>query len=372
MENALLNAAQEWRTTFDSITDRISILNKEHKITRVNRSFSNAFGMEPKEILGKTCYEMMHETKKPLVNCPHVKTLKTNKPQRIEYFDKKHNSYFEVSTSPVFNKKGKVLASVHISKDITQSKKAERELKKAKEAAETANQTKSEFLANMSHELRTPLNSVIGFSEVLEDETFGGLNEKQKDYLGDILGSAKHLLSLINDILDLSKIEAGKMELFLSTFSLRELLENSFILIKERAMKHNIELSTDIEDNVELITADQRKVKQVIFNLLSNAIKFTSEGGQIGIRAKKTNGYFTVNVWDTGIGIPEKYQAHIFDDFTQLENPYTKTQQGTGLGLPLSRKFIQLHGGELQVEPSDKGSTFILTLPINQKNKGIN
>ena len=216
----------------------------------------------------------------------------------------------------------------------------------------------------MSHELRTPLNSIIGFSEVLFDQAFGHLNEKQKKYVNDVLSSGRHLLSLINDILDISKIETGKIELELSTFSLKDLLEESLTLIREKAMRQDIKLSTDIAEEVGEIKTDERKIKQIIYNLLSNAVKFTHEGS-IGIRAHRTKKHIEVAVWDTGIGIIKKDQKRIFEEFVQIEKPYTKKYEGTGLGLSLSKKLVEMCGGKIWVDSEGlgKGSTFKFTVP---------
>ncbi len=229
---------------------------------------------------------------------------------------------------------------------------------------EVANQHKSEFLANMSHELRTPLNAIIGFSEVLIERMFGELSDKQADYLEDIHGSGKHLLALINDILDLSKIEAGRMELEVETFDAAAALDNTLTLIRERAQQHGIELSLDTDGGLGEFRADQRKFKQIMLNLLSNAVKFTQDGGRIGVRAALEGDVLEVAVSDTGIGIAEQDQAAVFQEFRQVGGDYTNKQEGTGLGLALIRRFVELHGGSLRLnsEPG-RGSTFTFTLP---------
>lgn len=254
-----------------------------------------------------------------------------------------------------------------IGNNITKLKQAEEEILKAKEAAESANKAKSSFLANMSHELRTPLNAIIGFSELMKDESVGALNEKQGEYLGYVWESGKHLLSLINDILDLSKVEAGKMELEPAEFDLKELLKKSLMFVSEKAAKHAIALSTDIKEDVGIIRADERKVKQVVFNLLSNAMKFTPDGGKIGIDAKKTDeNEILVCVWDTGIGVEAKDSHKIFSEFEQINSEYSRKYAGTGLGMPLSKKFIELHGGRMwfESEGKDRGTRFYFTLPF--------
>ena len=230
---------------------------------------------------------------------------------------------------------------------------------------EAANRHKSEFLANMSHELRTPLNAVIGFSEVLKEHMFGELNEKQDEYVDDIHTSGKHLLSLINDILDLSKIEAGRMELDLSEFSLPEMLQATLVLLRERAMRHDIAMSLEVAPELGTIAADERKVKQVMLNLLSNAVKFTPDGGSVAVRATAKGSVAEISVTDTGIGIAEEDQAAVFDEFKQVGADSARKAEGTGLGLALTKKFVELHGGTIHVASTPgKGSTFAFTLPI--------
>jgi len=241
-----------------------------------------------------------------------------------------------------------------------------REIEEKSRQLAVASQHKSEFLANMSHELRTPLNAIIGFSEVLSERMFGELNEKQDEYLKDIHASGQHLLSLINDILDLSKIEAGKMELELSDFDLPMTIDNALMLIRERAGRRSIALNTAVGERVGQVHADERKIRQVLLNLLSNAIKFTPEGGRIEVEAKPVNGSIEVSVSDTGVGIAPEDQEAVFEEFRQVGTANKKVE-GTGLGLALSRKFIELHGGKIWVESQvGQGSTFTFTVPVRR------
>jgi signal transduction histidine kinase len=231
---------------------------------------------------------------------------------------------------------------------------------------ESASRHKSDFLANMSHELRTPLNAVIGFSEVLSERMFGELNEKQDEYLKDIHASGQHLLSLVNDILDLSKIEAGKMELEPSDFDLPMTIENALMLVRERAARRDIALHSAVDKRLAKIHADERKIRQVLLNLLSNAIKFTPEGGRVEIGAKPVDGCIEVAVSDTGVGIAPEDQEAVFEEFRQVGTAEKKVE-GTGLGLALSRKFIELHGGNIWVKSQiGGGSTFTFTVPVRR------
>ncbi|MBA4422732.1 MAG: hypothetical protein C0390_06460 [Syntrophus sp. (in: bacteria)] len=283
-----------------------------------------------------------------------------------------------------------------------------RDLLAAKQAAEAANRSKSDFLANMSHELRTPLNAIIGFSEVLEDGLYGDLNDRQKTYAHHIYTSGKHLLSLINDILDLSKVEAGKMEFEVSRFSIRAALDSSVVMVKEKAMKHGLALTVEVAPEADIhIEADERKIKQILFNLLSNAVKFTPDGGSVRVAARlllpslsgdilsfpgltgessrsdeekldsrlrgndaiergNENHFVEISVSDTGIGIKEEDLPRLFGEFTQLNHSVlTKEYEGTGLGLALTKRLVELHHGNIWVESEyGKGSRFIFTLPV--------
>jgi signal transduction histidine kinase len=239
-----------------------------------------------------------------------------------------------------------------------------REIEDKSRQIEAANRHKSEFLANMSHELRTPLNAIIGFSEVLQERLFGELNDKQAEYTSDILTSGQHLLSLINEILDLSKVEAGRMELELASFDLPLAIDNARTFVRERAVKHGITLDVDVDDRLGEYVGDERKIKQILLNLLSNAVKFTPEGGRISITANKTDNGAEISVSDTGIGIPPGEQPTIFEEFRQVGGDYAHKKEGTGLGLTLARKFVELHGGKIWLESEvGKGSTFTFILP---------
>jgi GAF domain-containing protein len=247
-----------------------------------------------------------------------------------------------------------------------------REIADKSRQLEAASRHKSEFLANMSHELRTPLNAILGFSEVLAERMFGEVNDKQAEYLQDILSSGRHLLSLINDILDLSKVEAGRLELELGRFHLPTALDNALTLVRERATRHGITLTQTVDAGVGHVVADERKVKQILLNLLSNAVKFTPEGGRVGLTATTADGVVTIAVSDTGIGIAPEDQAAIFEEVRQVGREDARKQEGTGLGLTLAKKFAELHGGRIGVQSQvGQGSTFSFTLPVRLDERGV-
>jgi signal transduction histidine kinase len=237
------------------------------------------------------------------------------------------------------------------------------ELRRLYEELESASRHKSEFLANMSHELRTPLNAIIGFSGLLQQELAGELNQQQRGYVEDVLAAGRHLLALINEILDLSKVEAGRMELDVSTVSLRNVLESGVTMHGERASRERVELALRLEPEEITVQADERRLRQVVVNLLSNAVKFTPAGGRVDVSARLDDGMVQVAVADTGPGIAPEDQERIFEEFQQVRRG--GGEDGTGLGLPLSRRLIELHGGRLWVESlPGAGSTFRFTLPV--------
>jgi len=260
------------------------------------------------------------------------------------------------------------------------------EIEKKNKQLDEASRMKSEFLANMSHELRTPLNAIIGFSEAMKDKIFGEVNDKQAEGLGVIFDSGQHLLSLINDILDLSKIESGKMELDCSSFKMNDLVERSLSIIKEKASKHNIHLNLNLDDQVGVVTADERKIKQVMFNLLSNATKFTPDNGNITVstqlhlneimlcanKEKSKQDFISISVTDTGIGIAKKHLDKLFVPFEQLDSSLSKKYQGTGLGLAMVKRLLELHRGCISVRSElRKGSCFTAFLPIENQSFSV-
>jgi signal transduction histidine kinase len=229
---------------------------------------------------------------------------------------------------------------------------------------ETASRHKSEFLASMSHELRTPLNAILGFTQVLRQRLYGEINDKQEEYLDDILSSGNHLLSLINDVLDLSKVEAGQVELEVATFSLRESLEQGVVMVRERATRGKVSVSLELAPDVNLVQGDERRVRQVVFNLLSNAVKFTPEGGSVVVASARADREVQVSVTDTGAGIAPEDHERIFAEFQQTDVGLSQ-REGTGLGLALSKRLVELHGGRIWVESElGHGSRFVFTLPI--------
>ena len=281
--------------------------------------------------------------------------------------------WWDVIISPIYGSDGKVEQLLAISRDISKSKMYEEKLVEARSKAEVANLAKSEFLANMSHELKTPLNSVIGFSEILIDKSFGEINEKQEKYLTNIHKSGKHLLEMINDIIDLSRAEAGRTELEVKEFSISQLLNGMFAVVKSSAYKKNIGIKIDVDEKLSTIQADEVKLKKIMTILLDNAVKFTPDCGMINIEATLIEDRVQISVTDTGIGVKPKDVERIFKGFAQANGTSTRKYGGAGMGLALAKRYVEMHGGKIWEESppkkgmaieEGKGSSFIFTIPM--------
>ena len=373
-------------TIFHNAPITMMLINREGRVENINYSGVEATGRKKEEVLGLLggqLFSCVNSSKghgcgknTECHSCPvrstFSETFKTG-----ENFHKVEGSLDVLQNGTISTRHlllstayldiqgdAKVMLSVD---DITEQKNAEQEILEAKMMAERANRIKSEFLATMSHELRTPLNAVIGYADLLLDEAFGELNPKQIKSIGHISNGGKHLLDLINDILDLSKIESGKMELHYDDFFVNEALRNVEYIISPLARKKNIRLEFSIESEVLNLHADKSRFKQILYNLASNAVKFTPEKGLVKIEVRKTDHAVGVAVTDSGIGIPEEQLKNLFIPFNQLDSTDSRTYEGTGLGLSLVKKFVELHGGKVNVKSEvGKGSTFSFWIPIQK------
>jgi two-component system CheB/CheR fusion protein len=369
------------QSVIDTIREPLIVLDQDLRVVSASRSFYDVFKANPKETVGQLIYNLGNRQ----WNIPKLRELLENiLPEKTTFDDYEVEHDFATigkrtmllnarQIERVLEKERIILLAIE---DITERREIERGLEKIhKELEEVtvelkrAAQVKSEFLANMSHELRTPLNSINGFSEILYDGTFGPLNEKQKQYVNNVLVSGKHLLLLINQILDSAKLEAGKMRLSISSLPMKSLLNDMSLLVADMAIKKKIHMTFEIAENLPDIEADELKVKEILYNLISNAVKFTPEGGEIGLRAKKVDSTIEIEVWDTGVGIAHENLEKIFEGFFRVDTPFSMITEGTGLGLPLSRKLVDLHGGKLSLESKglNKGTLVRFTLPVRSR-----
>jgi len=367
-------ALKKLSTAVQQTADSVIIVNKDDLIEYVNPAFEKLTGYTSEEAVGKTpgilksgehdkkFYKKLHET------------IHAGRVFRAEIINKKKNGeiYLVASTiTPIIDTQGSITHFVSTEKDITEDKKAE-ELRLENERLAYASKSKSDFLATMSHELRTPLNSIIGFSELLKQKIFGELNEKQERHVDNILISGKFLLSLIDDILDLTKIEVGKMDLVIEMFEISNAINEVSTLIKEESKKNNIVFKKELDPQLDFIEADKRKFKQILFNLLDNAIKFSKpEGGTVTITAKKEGDMVRFSISDTGIGIKEEDMSKLFKKFQQIDSGITRKYGGPGLGLVISKELVELLGGKITVKSKyGEGSTFTFSMPIVAKRAG--
>ncbi|MDP3260602.1 MAG: response regulator, partial [Thermodesulfovibrionales bacterium] len=388
----------------DDSQDMIATTDNRGKIVKFSKGGGRILGYRVDEVIGRNAAEFYVDKEE------RTKILEALKEEGAMYnyetkLQKKDGSHVDISLtiSRLRDKSGNIIGTVGVSKDITEEKQLReklkeknkeleeltqgleekvlertRELERINKVLQRSNEIKARFIANMSHELKTPLHSIIGFSEVLIDRTYGDLNEKQQRHVGNILTSGRHLLHLVNNILDLAKIEAGRIELSYETFSVKAVIDEVLMVIRHLADKNLIEVKTDISYEVSNFTADKVKFKQILYNLLSNAIKFTPESGKVGIKVEKLIGrdlvpwaikgqeFLKLSVWDTGIGIRPDDKERVFEEFEQIDP--SRATEGTGLGLSLTKRLIEMHGGHVDLESAyGKGSAFNVYLPVTEE-----
>ena len=373
-ERALASQEALYRTLIEAAPQVIWVADADGQVALLNKAWHEFSGRTDEESLGTRWAEALHPEDIPDVLAKWERAYTHGETYSGECrFQAKDGSYqtFIFIGTPVRDDSGAIINWVGINTNIADRVQAEIALQEAKDAAEYANRAKSEFLATMSHELRTPLNAIIGFSEILRDEIVGAVNDEQKELVSDIHTSGNHLLAMINDILDLSKIEAGKMDLQLENFSVKEAVTEVNTIVNALANQKQIQLTLEFNQDIS-IEADKIKFKQILYNLLSNAIKFTDEGGEVTTKFEATNSALLGSVTDTGVGISPQDREKLFQPFTQLDASSTRAQSGTGLGLALTNRLIQLHGGKIWVESEiDEGSTFSFTFPLRQGEEGV-
>lgn len=397
-EEALRESEERYRTLVENATDAIYMVDAHENILSVNQTTARFLGKRPEKLIGKKVSDIFPPEIAARFTEEFRLTFRTG--QSIMACDRLDAGWTElwVSTSlnPIRNSSGEVVAIMGVTRDITEQKRLERELQETNEQldaqneelqvqseelmaqqqellestqeAARANQLKSEFLANMSHELRTPLNAIIGFSQLLRDETPGKLNQEQKQCLDDVLESSQHLLNLINEVLDLSKIESGRAELKLENVDLKELITPLTRVMRPILGQKKQELEVEIEAGLPQIRVDKTKMGQVLRNLLANSSKFTPEGGKLWITAARADDWLHLSVIDNGAGIKKEDLERIFEPFCQLDYTPGNGKGGTGLGLAVVKEIVERHGGQIRVESEyGRGSRFTISLPLATK-----
>jgi len=365
IEHSLKKSEEKYRSLVESTDDSVYMVDWDCNYLYVNPKHMARLGIG--DYRGRGYWDCHFSTETDIFKKSVRRVYETGKPEQYEH--EYRGKWFMRSLSPLKEPETKkVVAVTVLSSDITVRKKVE-EIRNENERLIIANRSKSEFIANMSHELRTPLNSIIGFSELLKQKMRGELNKKQERYVENVLNSSRFLLNLINDILDISKVEAGKIELIIERVSVPIVISETLTLLKERASQNKVELVKELDPELDFIEADKQRVKQILFNLLNNAIKFSkTEGGIVKVISKKEGNTAMISICDTGIGLREEDLGKLFKEFEQISPEITRKYGGTGLGLAISKKLVELHGGNIIVESEyGEGSTFTFTLPLVSK-----
>jgi len=346
MDDKLMQAAEEWRVTFDSIVDLVSIHSTEFKIMRVNKAFAGAFKMKYQEILGKTCYELIHKSKEPPLHCPHRHTARTKEPSLAEFFEPNLGFYLEVSCSPIFNEKGEAMGVVHIAKDITKRKELEKNARLAQ---------LGELVADMAHEVNNPLMIISGNAELSLMEEIQ--NEKVKDHLKIVVEECQAAKDIIQRLLKFSRPSKGVVKVI----NINNMIEAVTNIIAHQFNLDNIEIKRNYADDLPFISVDVQQVQEIFMNLLNNAKDAMPEGGVIEITTILEKGFVRIDFKDTGCGMTEEVMKRIFEPF------FTTKEKGTGLGLSVCYGIVKAHNGELKFESAPrKGTTAIILLPLKE------
>ncbi len=366
---ALRRSEERFRDATEVASDWFWEVDPELRFVHLSERFAQHTGLDPESILGRKWTAWGPGLTEPEAWIAQLRAMKSHKLFRnFEYtFETADGTTicWSISGKPVYDAAGRFAGYRGTARDVTADKLNRLALADAKRQAEIANRAKTEFLANMSHELRTPLNAIIGFSEIIAGRVFGDDPERYRGYAQDIVDSGRHLLSIINDILDIAKIESGRLELSDDRVSIAATLRSCLNIVRERAHAAELDLAAELPDRLPELRADERAIKQVLLNLLSNAVKFTKPGGQVTVSAAlETDGSLVVRVADTGIGIAQEDLARVFAPFEQVENAMSRTAEGTGLGLPLVRSLVELHGGRIEIDSTPGvGTTVTVLLP---------
>ncbi|MFY1110912.1 MAG: response regulator [Methanosarcinaceae archaeon] len=356
----------EKKVILNSLSELLVFMDPECRVVWANKASLDYLGMKLEDIVGQKFEKVCLLCESGRSGSPVWLALNSGK-EEVGEISTPDGKVWMVRANPIKDEEGRLTGVLQTGLDITAHKLSEERLLSAKLEAEDSSRAKSEFLANMSHELRTPLNSIIGFSDILLERVFGELNERQLKYINNISRSGRNLLELINDILDLSKVEAGKMELHYSEFSLAAVFEDVRTVLNPFALSRSLDMTFTIEPGFSNLEADRNRLIQILYNLVSNAIKFTPDGGKVSVYGKKTGDYALISVTDTGIGISGEDQEKLFQPFTQIDASASRQYCGTGLGLALVKKIVELHRGVIRVESEfHKGSAFTFSIPLKK------